>query len=143
MVFTDEVKKRILDLYQQGLAQTKITTIIRRENFRCPKTNRKYAIHAVRQTVHQQEKILKALPASTSPIEDFISEKCIRSKDEKVFTRPFHREYSIWCEANDLPPVTSLNLTNSLKRIFKLGRNSSGYAFINGIALTNHPRRAA
>jgi excisionase family DNA binding protein len=140
MVLTDEVKKRILDLYQQGLAQTKITVIIRNENFRCPKTDRKYAIHAVRQTIHQQEKILKALPASTSPIDQFIEQNCIRSKDERVFTRPFHREYSIWCEAHDLPPVTSLNLTNSLKRMFKLGRTGSGYAFINGIALKDHPR---
>jgi putative resolvase len=140
MVLTDEVKTRILQLYQQGLAQTNITVIIRRENFRCPKTNRKYAIHAVRQTIHQQEKILKALPVSTSPIEKFIQENCIRSKDEKVFTRPFHREYSIWCEANDLPPVTSLNLTNTLKRLFKLGRNGSGYSFINGIALKEFPR---
>jgi len=140
MVLTDEVKTRIIQLYQQGLAQTKITVIIRREDFRCPKTNRKYAIHAVRQTIHQQEKILKALPASTSPIDQFISEKCIRAEGEKVFTRPFSREYSIWCKAHNLPPVTSLNLTNSLKRMFKLGRNSSGYAFINGIALRDFPR---
>ena len=140
MVLTDAVKTRIIQLYQQGLAQTQITTIIRDENFRCPKTNRKYAIHAVRQTIHQQEKILKALPASSSPIDQFIEENCVRSKDERVFTRPFHREYSIWCKAHDLPPVTSLNLTNSLKRLFKLGRNSSGYSFINGIALKDHPR---
>jgi len=140
MVLTDELKRRILDLYQQGLAQTQITIIIRREDFRCPKTNRKYAIHAVRQTIHQQEKILKALPASTSPIDQFIEEKCIRSKDEKVFTRPFHREYLLYCKAHDLPPVTSLNLTNSLKRMFKLGRTGSGYSFINGIALKDHPR---
>jgi hypothetical protein len=140
MVLTDEVKTRIIQLYQQGLAQTKITTIIRDENYRCPKTNRKYAIHAVRQTIHQQEKILKALPASSSPIEDFISEKCIRAEGERVFTRPFSREYSIWCKANGLSVVTSLNLTNSLKRMFKLGRTGSGYAFINGIALKDHPR---
>jgi putative resolvase len=140
MVLTDEVKKRILDLYQQGLAQTQITIIIRREDYRCPKTGHQYKIHAVRQTIHQQEKIQKALPASTSPIDQFIEENCVRSKDERVFTRPFHREYSIWCEAHNLPSVTSLNLTNSLKRMFKLGRTGSGYAFINGIALKDHPR---
>jgi excisionase family DNA binding protein len=140
MVLTDEVKTRIIQLYQQGLAQTKITIIIREENFRCPKTGRLYAVHAVRQTVHQQEKILKALPASTSPIEQFIEQNCVRSKDERVFTRPFSREYSIWCKANGLSVVTSLNLTNSLKRLFKLGRNTSGYAFINGIALKDQPR---
>jgi len=140
MVLSEAVKERIIQLYQQGLAQTNITTIIREENFRCPKTDRKYAIHAVRQTIHQQEKILKALPASTSPIEKFIQEKCIRAEGERVFTRPFHREYSIWCKAHDLPPVTSLNLTNSLKRMFKLGRTGSGYSFINGIALKDHPR---
>ena len=140
MVLSEAVKERIIQLYQQGLAQTKITAIIREENFRCPKTGRLYAIHAVRQTIHQQEKILKALPASTSPIEDFIQEKCIRAEGERVFTRPFSREYSLYCKANDLPPVTSLNLANSLKRMFKLGRNSSGYAFINGIALKDHPR---
>jgi putative resolvase len=141
MVLTDAVKERIIQLYQQGLAQTKITVIIRRENFRCPKTNRKYAVHAVRQTIHQQEKILKALPVSPqSPIDQFIEQNCVRSKDERVFTRPFHREYSLYCKANDLPPVTSLNLTNSLKRLFKLGRTGSGYSFINGIALKDHPR---
>jgi putative resolvase len=140
MVLTDEVKERIIQLYRQGLPQTKITVIIRDENFRCPKTGRLYAIHAVRQTIHQQEKILKALPASSSPIEDFISEKCIRAEGERVFTRPFSREYSIWCKANGLTVVTSLNLTNSLKRMFKLGRTSSGYSFINGIALKDHPR---
>jgi excisionase family DNA binding protein len=140
MVLTDAVKTRIIQLYQQGLAQTKITDIIREENFRCPKTGRLYAVHAVRQTVHQQEKILKALPVSSSPIEKFIQEKCIRAEGERVFTRPFSREYSIWCKANDLPPVTSLNLTNSLKRMFKLGRTGSGYAFINGIALKDFPR---
>ena len=140
MILSESVKKRILDLYQQGLAQTKITAIIRRENFRCPKTDRKYAIHAVRQTIHQQEKILKALPVSSSPIDQFISEKCIRAEGERVFTRPFSREYSIWCKANGLSVVTSLNLTNSLKRMFKLGRTGSGYAFINGIALKDHPR---
>jgi hypothetical protein len=141
MVLTDAVKTKIIQLYQQGLAQTKITVIIRRENFRCPKTNRKYAVHAVRQTIHQQEKILKALPASPqSPIDQFIEQNCVPSKDERVFTRPFHREYSIWCKANGLSVVTSFNLTNSLKRMFKLGRTSSGYSFINGIALKEFPR---
>jgi putative resolvase len=140
MVLTDAVKTRIIQLYQQGLAQTQITIIIREENFRCPKTNRKYAIHAVRQTIHQQEKILKALPVSTSPIEKFIQEKCIRAEGERVFTRPFSREYSIWCKAHNLPSVTSQNLTISLKRMFKLGRNGSGYSFINGIALKDYPR---
>jgi len=55
-------------------------------------------------------------------------------------TRPFHREYSLYCKAHDLPVVSSQNLTNSLKRMFKLGRNGSGYSFINGIALKDHPR---
>lgn len=142
MVLTDEVQERILHLYQQGLPQTKITSIIRRENYRCPKTNRLYAVHAVRQTVRQQEKIQRAIPTPTSPIESFIAERCIRAEGEKVFTRPFHREYSNWCEAKNLPAVNSFNLTHSIKRLFKLklGRNSSGYTFINGLALKDIPR---
>lgn len=141
MVISEDVRTRILDLYSQGLTQDHIVTLIQRENYRCPKTQKRYSIHAVRTTLLEHEKLKRILPGTDNPIRKFIAERCEQTAEGKCYSRPFYREYCLWAKSNKLPIPSNHSLSYGVKRLgIPTKRNSSGYSYFLGLKLKGNDR---
>jgi len=141
MVVTEEARSRILDLYNQGLTQDHIVTLIQREDYRCPKTQKRYSIHAVRLSLMEHEKLKRILPGTDNPIRKFIAERCEQTAEGKCYSRPFFNQYCSWAKSNNLPTPSNHSLSNGVKRIgFQIRRNGSGYSYFLGLKLKGNDR---
>lgn len=141
MIVTEEAKIRILALYNQGLTQDHIVTLIQRENYRCPKTKKRYSIHSVRMTLMEHEKLKRILPGTDNPIRRFIAERCEQTTEGKCYSRPFFNEYCSWSKSQNLPIPSNHSLSNGVKRIgFQIRRNGSGYSYFLGLKLKGNDR---
>ncbi len=140
----EEAKARILGLHTLGLAQSNILKTIQSEGHTCERTGRKLGIHAIRLVLLEQEKIRAVFEekTTTTPIEQFISENCIRAKDERCFTRPFHRQYELWAKSQGFEGIPTSNaLTRAVKKIgFESGRTGSGFSYFIGLKLKDNER---
>ncbi len=141
MVISEDVRSRILDLYNQGLTQDHIVTLIQREDYRCPKTQKRYSIHAVRTSLMEHKKLKRILPGTDNPIRKFIAERCEQTAEGKCYSRPFFNQYCSWAKSNNLPTPSNHSLSNGVKRIgFQIRRNGSGYSYFLGLKLKGNDR---
>ena len=140
MIVTDEAKSLILELHQQGVAQKDIPAKL--AGLTCPKTDKPYSIHSVRETIHEQYRLQRIIPSLTSPIQQFVDQFCIRETGARCYSKPFHKYYSSWAESQNLPAPSSRSLTTSVKRLLNIPvqRNGSGYFYFLGLKLKGNDR---
>ena len=141
----DEVKVKIMEMFDDGFNFTEIARELTAQGVVCPKDGMAYSTYVIRKTIYEavEKEKLKPSREVSRPDEElvkqFIAECCTVTKDAKVFTTPLYQAYEGYANKIGRKSACRKRFSDIVRQMgFTRKFSTSGMRVYKGLFLTHY-----